>query len=82
MTFDNFFVNNTIETNDERRLAMQDVRANTSGRYDEWVKLLNRNTKFPSDSKVKPQAPFSHTTDKNRIVKRDKKYSTSEIWLG
>lgn len=61
---------------------MQDARANTNGRYEEWVKLLNRNTKFPSDSKVKPQTPFSHINDKEKSVKRERKCTTSEIWLG
>lgn len=61
---------------------MDDARVNTHVRYDEWVKLLNRNTKFSGDSKVKPQAPSSRLHDDTKKVKREKNFSTSEIWLG
>jgi len=61
---------------------MLDTGINTNVRYDAWAKQLNRNTKFKSNSKVKPQVPFSHLADKEKNVKREKKFSTSEIWLG
>lgn len=61
---------------------MEDARVKTNARYDDWVKLLNRNTKFSNESKVKPKAPSSHLTENRNTVRREKKYSTSEIWLG
>jgi len=61
---------------------MEDARVNTNVRYDEWVKVLNRNTKFSNDSKLKPKAPSSHINEEKRSVRRERKILTSEIWLG
>ena len=61
---------------------MENARTTSNVRYDEWVKVLNRNTKFSNDSKLKPKAPSSHINDEKRSVKRDRKILTSEIWLG
>lgn len=61
---------------------MVDIRSNPNNSYEMWVKNLNRNTKFSSDSKIKPQAPSSQIQDSKKNMKRERKLTTSEMWLG
>lgn len=61
---------------------MENARANSDVRYDEWVKVLNSNTKFSNNSKLKPKATSSHINEEKRSVRRERKILTSEIWLG
>lgn len=60
---------------------MGDVNLETR-RFDDWSKLLNRNTKLPNDSKLKPTVPFSHLKRESSSVRKERKILTSEMWLG
>ena len=61
---------------------MENARLSSMISYENWVKNLNKNTKFSGESKLKPQTPSSLLKDKNKKVEREKKLTTSEIWIG
>ncbi len=61
---------------------MERVSSSVIASYENWVKNLNRNTKLPGDSKIKPKSPSSLLQEKGKKVERDKKLTKSELWIG
>ena len=61
---------------------MENVRLSSMISYDNWVKNLNKNTKFSEESKIKPKAPATMVDKNSKQPRRAKKLATSELWLG
>lgn len=61
---------------------MEDAKISNMVNYENWVKMLNRNTKISDEVKLKPKAPSSLVDKKLPQTKREEKICTSELWLG
>ncbi len=61
--------------------AMEDVKISSIVSYENWVKMLNKDTHKTESSKLKPKAPHSQANNP-LFERRSKKITTSENWLG
>ncbi len=64
---------------------MENAKISNMVSYENWVKMLNRNTKVSDTVKLQPKSPSSRKKTsgfKEFKVKRDEKIPVSEMWIG
>ncbi|MDZ7764890.1 MAG: hypothetical protein U5K00_10735 [Melioribacteraceae bacterium] len=61
---------------------MEHAKISNMVNYENWVRMLNRNTKISDEVKLKPKAPSSILDKKLPHEKKEDKIITSELWLG
>lgn len=61
---------------------MEHAKISNMVNYENWVRMLNRNTKNSDEVKQKPRTPSSLLHDKLPHRKKEDKICTSELWLG